>query len=616
MTEIRREKAYKALPPLQTVNRAREILAGCDLFTVEQDYRFPVAGVACCRVWLGDEDVAPLSVGVNGKGMNARYALASAYGEMMERLQNGALFPMRPRRFALPGSDGTPPMHGDARLLYQFAPDETWLTSGEVAEECGDVVEKMFSLASGEAAGFLSRALEAEKTPCAPFYSVSEGKTRLLPLELVWNACGTNGMCAGNDRREALLQGVCEILERYAIRLLYEEDSAPPEVPPETFAGTRVLENLRRLEGAGMRFSIRDCSMGRGLPVVGLWLIKPDGRAAFHLGADPSPVTALERCLTELFQGSPADNERRYHAGGIGKKPGPGASRAERAAYYGHFAQSVASGFGAWPDCAARTGAPFQGFDHPVTRSDADDLRYLSRLLEKCGLKLFARDNTTLGFPALQAFIPGASEIDFIFDQTHEDLFSWTRLARCHRTLLNLPRADGEALSALALALREARERCLTDVFQPDKWFLAAESLPVFAHDQHAFSAALFLRAGLFADSAREMEAYLAAPASQEAPRRLCMAMRDFAALRAQGADATRAQALLAQTYGEALAFKAAEWRFEKAEWPVCFDCEACGARAKCRFAALCRRQMKAQQAMAAHPVQQETLRALFESAL
>ena len=134
MDKIGREKAYKALPPLQTVLNARKMLAECDIFLFEQYYVFPVPGVSCCRIWLGDEDIEPLNIGVNGKGMNARYAQASAYGEMMERLQNGALFPMRQRRYALE----------KGALLYHYAPDERYLSSREAARECGDVVEAMF----------------------------------------------------------------------------------------------------------------------------------------------------------------------------------------------------------------------------------------------------------------------------------------------------------------------------------------------------------------------------------------------------------------------------------------------------------------------------------------
>lgn len=620
MSNIRRDKAYKALPPLETINHAREILNQCDLFTLERHYRFPATGVACCRVWLGDEDIAELQVGTNGKGMNARYALASAYGELLERLQNGALFPMRQRRFAMPntGAETTELFRRamaekNAELLFQFAPDERWLTPGEAAAECGDVVAEMFGIAEADVPALMVRVTEGEKTPCVPFYSVSEKQTRWLPMELLWSACGTNGMCAGNAPREALIQGVSEILERYAIRLLYVENTPPPIVPPSVFAGTEILNRLEAMREAGMQYEIRDCSMGRGLPVIGLRLIRQDGTQAFHLGADPSPITALERCLTELFQGRPEDNERRYHRGGIGNKPDKEADHVRQALYYGHFMESVSSGFGAWPDCVSEQGAPFAGFTHPVSRSDEDDLDYLMRLVSGMGRRLFVRNNAYLGFPAYIAFIPGMSEIDFLFDAPRmNDLLAWSALVREQKTLLNLPNAEGDALKRLANALKEAEANCLTDEFQPGKWFLAHEATPPFARDRHAFSAVLYGCAGLFADAAAQMDEYLNTEASQDAPRRLCMVMRDGWRMRAGGETKETAIAKLTAVYGKELAEAAMNWRFRGEEWPSCFDCEQCGVQNNCRFEALCRLQRRAQEQMALNPAKQEDLTALF----
>ena len=620
MGNIRRDKAYKSLPPLATINRARAILEKCDLFLLERHYRFPTTGVACCRIWLGDEDVAQLYVGTNGKGMNARFALASAYGEMLERLENSALFPMRQRRFALKHAAAAAPeafqrvTERKADLLYQYSPDERWLTPGELLSECGYVVAEMFGIAMADVPALLTNAIEGERTPCAHFYSVAEKKTRLMPMELIWRTCGTNGMCAGNEPREALIQGISEILERYAIRLLYEENTPPPIVPPSTFAGTEILKRLEAMRKQGMRYEIRDCSMGRGLPVMGLRLVRQDGAQAFHLGADPSPITALERCLTELFQGSPEDNDRRYHAGSIGRKPGPDADHAQRAAYYGHFTESISSGFGAWPDCVYEPGAPFAGFAHPVTKSDEDDLDYLIRLVRGLGFRLFVRDNSYLGFPAYTAYIPGASEVDFLFDAPRfDELSAWTRFAREHETLLNLPDADDAALKRLAGALKEAEGSCLTDKFQPQKWFLSNEELPPFARDGRAFAAVLYGCAGMYADAVSRMDEYLDSDASQDAPRRLSLAMRDGWLARAEGGSPEVAHARLSEKYGEALAEKALGWRFRAEEWPTCFDCGRCGIRETCRFEALCRQQRRAQEQMAFGAIDQAALEALFE---
>ena len=89
------EPRRKAVPPEETIRRIRGILSDCDLFVVETT--FPAQnGTYSCRLELGDPPLFGWGFGVNGKGMSPRYALASAYGELMERLSSGALMPCCP----------------------------------------------------------------------------------------------------------------------------------------------------------------------------------------------------------------------------------------------------------------------------------------------------------------------------------------------------------------------------------------------------------------------------------------------------------------------------------------------------------------------------------------
>jgi ribosomal protein S12 methylthiotransferase accessory factor len=249
-----------------------------------------------------------------------------------------------------------------------------------------------------------------------------------------------------------------------------------------------------------------------------------------------------------------------------------------------------------------------------VTESDEDDLDYLIRLVRGLGFRLFVRDNSYLGFPAYTAYIPGASEVDFLFDAPRfDELAAWTRFAREHETLLNLPDADDAARKRLAGALKEAEDSCLTDKFLPKKWFLSHEELPPFARDRRAFAAVLYGCAGMYADAVSRMDEFLDSDAALGAPRRLCMAMRDGWLAHSEGGSPEAALTRLSEKYGEALAEKAWGWRFREEEWPTCFDCERCGMQKACRFEALCRRQRRAQEQMALSAIDQAALEALFE---
>ena len=608
MENIAREKAYKALPPLQTVLNARKALADCDLFLFEQYYVFPVPGVSCCRIWLGDEEIEPLNIGVNGKGMNARYAQASAYGEMMERLQNGALFPMRQRRFALE----------KGKLLYHYAPDERYLSSREAAVECGDVVEAMFHLPAGGAEAFLARTSETERIPCVPFYSVMERRSRLLPAELIWRVAGTNGMCAGNTPREAILQGLSEIAERYAICLLYMENTPPPVIPESVFAGTEALKRLEAVRKNGLDFEIRDCSMGRGLPVIGLRLVRRDGSFAFHLGADPSPVTALERCLTEMFQGNPTDIDRRYHKTTLGPRPARTATQSEKAEYWGHFIQSIASGFGAWPECICQAGAAFAGFRHARSLSDESDLDDMARALADMGAQLFIRDNSYLGFPAYHVFIPGMSEVDCMFDAPdYSELLAWTDFAREHSTLLNLAGADSAARKRLADAVSRLEDTLLTDPLEPGKWFFSSYSLPQSAQNRFLFEAIVYASAERWSDAAGALNGYLLDAGSENAPRRLLRAVCELWSMRGESVLEGRIHERMMERYGENVANMAERYlENELSKFPNCTDCASCSDSAACPYPQLIARQRFAQEKMARAAICQGDIGALFARCL
>ena len=78
---------YKDDSPINTVNRIKNILNDYGIKTIE---RWNDSGVPYCyslRV-----SVFGTVFGVNGKGVTKEFALASGYGELMERLQLGRVF--------------------------------------------------------------------------------------------------------------------------------------------------------------------------------------------------------------------------------------------------------------------------------------------------------------------------------------------------------------------------------------------------------------------------------------------------------------------------------------------------------------------------------------------
>ena len=155
--------------------------------------------------------------------MTMRYAMASGYAEFMERLQNGILIPRPVNALAYCGEESTLTTEEKQErescgcaLSYLYAPDEVWMKADEISDECREVLAAMLSIPQNMVGAFLDDIFEGKKALFAPFMDVRTDKTVLLPVYFVIMFTGSNGMCAGNTRAEAIIQGLSEIYERYA----------------------------------------------------------------------------------------------------------------------------------------------------------------------------------------------------------------------------------------------------------------------------------------------------------------------------------------------------------------------------------------------------------------
>ena len=191
-------KRYKADSPENTVDRIRQTILQLGIPIRE----IPLGDgkmFFSCRITISHDSDS--SIGTNGKGMNESFARASGYAEFMERLQNRAII------YPNPASIGA---------ACRFFPDEKnycW-THSEAIANIQKFVPRVFSPETG------LRAQEVEGKSL-PFYHVNTGDIIDFPYSLIRWTNGSNGMCAGNIREEALIQGFNEIFERYCIQEMY-----------------------------------------------------------------------------------------------------------------------------------------------------------------------------------------------------------------------------------------------------------------------------------------------------------------------------------------------------------------------------------------------------------
>lgn len=572
-TDIR---PYKVCEPLSTVNRIRGLLEKCGLFTAEMYcYGLP-ADVACCRVFTGDEDMLSFGVGTNGKGMTMRYALASAYGEFMERLQNGVLFPNRQLKFA--------------PELFRFGPDEEKKTVTGIYADCGDIIDEVFHfLPSGNALDILKQAVGEDTLLCAPFADIFKGRIRMMPVELFYHFTGTNGMSSGNTPAEAITHGICEIMERYAMRMIYMSRLTPPVIPEVLFDGTEVISRLRSLKKEGYSFEIRDCSLGCGLPVIGLLLRNPEGAFTFHLGSDLRAEIALERCLTEIFQGNETDISERFTSVTLEKPQ----TRSEKAEYCRQFCDATVRGTAPWPSSllGPEPSYPFRQLTEGG-ENDKQDLRILIRLLKSTGHQLYIRDVGYLGFPSFYIYIPRMSELDLIYDDG-KDLTATLRLARLQNVFIS-PRSSTEQqrIDLVHSALQLLHESISAPLLPAGLFLLNKLRLTRIMDDRLA--TALFAGScGLYKEAGLLMDEYLINSDSTEM-RKLFLALSCLWKEKAKKTPDADIRHLIKCLFGEKTANICTQSGSGKAvfdlfNWPECFGCSDCIQKKNCRFEQLVR---------------------------
>lgn len=384
------------MPPQQTIKRIKAILSENDISVDELSWSHQRSFFASLKVAVSN---LPRSISTNGKGINKRYALASAYAELMERIQNLMLFQ---KKYA--GNQSVEKIHFSDGRPFQYR---------KFKKEHPNPLKSFFN---EEDLSRLDILLENHQhlIHAYPYYHVTTDKITYLPYELLLIATGSNGMCAGNTPEEALVQGLCEIFERHVLREIYRnKDLILPVVPEEFFQKTFLWRYFKLLKKRGYEVYVKDCSLDGKIPVAGI-LIKKGDKAQFKLGSSPDFFIALERCFTELFQGftlqtidkrlepiealQPLKEDRHF------------STREKRIShqYFKHLT------LGADPVNPIIFNNNKKFNPNHIFRSESEinkkTLNTLVTMVHKLGYGIYMRDVSFLGFPSYHVYIPGMTE--------------------------------------------------------------------------------------------------------------------------------------------------------------------------------------------------------------
>lgn len=402
---LKRKSWYKNCSPEDTIHRIRNILYDLGILITEESGH--EQGFYHSHIYISNDELRPFNIMTNGKGTTAAYALASAYSEMMERLQNGYKF--YGERYATkkfisslsPQCEYVKNLRKYCGILdYASYADEVYFNIKDYLLSENNIfseTQTKYIIEYGD-----KDFLNNYELCCVPYYDIMNGESKYLPSDCFCS--GTNGMCAGNTPSEALVQGFCEIFERYAIKQLMLYDSVPPQIPLNYFKGTSIYEKILKLDN--LRIIVLDCSFQLDLPVLGTIIIntKEDTCCLEMAGAATAEV-ALERCLTEHFQsGNPSEDMSRIF---------DNVEYDDNTKFEQFYRQS--KGFGKIDLKKLLSSEPqyeFKGFYSIIGDNSEEELSWIiNKLIMKNGLQCFIRDNSILGYPTYHIYIPAMSDI-------------------------------------------------------------------------------------------------------------------------------------------------------------------------------------------------------------
>lgn len=405
-----KDRPYKEALPKSTISNIKRILSDIDMLVVPAYWGNPYDKIHSVRIEAIDEDGG---FGTNGKGRSQLYALASAYAEFIERIQNQLL-----------AGDGFSKTILDVIFHssgFYYFPDERPLTLEDFMKLPKDILSDLFGIKSevlkNEFVKIFDRPYIKKRGGIisVPFYNVTKNKETFLPYNLLYLYTGSNGMASGNTIAEATFQAFCEIFERHAASIIYYDRLTPPTIAKEFLARFPDEFNvISEIENNGFDVVVKDFSCNLGLPVVGLIIIdKANKRYRLNVGSDTSFKVALSRTLTEIHQG--------FRGMGDFEKVLLSLPNEENASFFYdenqkmelevNLTKFMKNGLGYFPPSLflSKSSYEFKPDTFHPKESYEEEVKSLFSLGKSIGYDIFIRDVSFLGFPTVYIYIPNVS---------------------------------------------------------------------------------------------------------------------------------------------------------------------------------------------------------------
>ena len=573
-------RKYKDKLPLNTINQIRNILNDLGILTVENAWAHSADGFYSVTV-----SITNTTISTNGKGTTYEYALASAYGELMERLQNQAPFRLN--------TDVS--KEAIEYLGFFYAPDEKRFSLDELLNNDEEWITTKLSKLDTDVSKMelLSKwqHISYEKPPCdfiaVPFCNLNSGKLSHIPVKMLSKMYMSNGMCAGNTNEEALVQGISEVLERNVNKRVMAERITPPTIPKEYIDKfPRIVEMIKQIELSGnVEVIMKDCSLGYNFPVVGVIYINKDDQTYFiKFGAHPAFEIAAERTLTELLQGQDIKNMR-----GVWEF----SYKSNITDEHSNLINILVNGCGWYPNefFGTKQSYEFKPFTDVSYMNNKEMVKYLVQMLHDMNYYVYARNVSFLGLPAFHVIVPGLSEIEEINNDIKE-LDDYAAFVRFKRLIRNMENISTNEITELAKFIEHKKFDSNTTILQLLNLPIS-QDLPWYYSNANLLATALYCKSEDYTSAFRVFSYFFSnlIPNSFN-PSMLTYykCLRDYLAARSEGLTHIHIIDLLGSFYpvhiimGIINEFGSPENIFSNYGLIHCFDCEGCQLKSRCPY--------------------------------
>ncbi|OKY78689.1 MAG: Ribosomal protein S12 methylthiotransferase accessory factor YcaO [Candidatus Methanohalarchaeum thermophilum] len=138
-------------------------------------------------------------------------------------------------------------------------------------------------------------------------YSLTENKKILFPLRLFHMFQLTNGFASGNSKEEAILQGICEVIERHQSTKIIKNQKKSPTIEPNSIKNPIAKTIISKIKKEDIKLFIKDFSQNLNIPTIGILAhdTKTNSKAIKNIataGTHPNKQIALIRALIEIIE--------------------------------------------------------------------------------------------------------------------------------------------------------------------------------------------------------------------------------------------------------------------------------------------------------------------------